>query len=381
MDTSADRTRVAVLPAAHPAVRRITGLGVDSHIDLVPVRPGVVNGRTPTVAFTAAERTPSDDASGEIHRDADPMSSVDVAHVHFGYDYLAPESTDDVVRHLAGVDVPMVLTVHDIVYPADDDQQPHRGHTGTLVEAANTVVTLTDVAAQELWVRWGVQPLVIPHPRLLTEEEISAAVRGSKHLRSPDSAVVGVLLERMGENIEGPELLDQLASVASGRPGADLRILVEAQAWRDACGEDGESGGNHLVAELAAEGDWTSVRLARYESLDLSALLTEFAALDVCVLPYRFATHSTWLELCRDLGVAPVFPAVGCLREQWFDRCDPADHSGEVYDPRDSAAIAAAVRAALDTPLAAPPRVEGADPAAVMAEYSKVYREIADSQT
>ena len=377
MDAPADRTRVVVLPAAHPAARRITGLDVDGPVELVPVRPGVVNGRTPSVAFIDAECDPADDASGDIHRDADPLVSVDVAHVHFGYDYLAPESADDVVRHLAGVDVPMVLTVHDIVYPADDDQQPHRSHTGTLVEAATTVVTLTDVAAPELWVRWGVQPLVIPHPRLLSEEEISAAVRGSKHLRSTDSEVVGVLLERMVENIEGPELLDQLASVASGRPGAELRILVEAQAWRDACGDDGVSSSNHLVAELAAEGDWTSVRLVRYESLDLGVLLAEVAALDVCVLPYRFATHSTWLELCRDLGVAPVFPAVGCLRDQWFDRCDPADHSGEVYDPRDPAAVAAAVRAALDTPLAVPPRVEGADPAAVMAEYSRVYREVA----
>lgn len=377
MPIPADRTRVALLPAAHPAARRISGLDEQGHIELVPVRPGVVKGQTPSVALTPAEQDPADDASGEIHRDGDRLAHVDVAHVHFGYDYLAPESADDVVGHLADVDVPMVLTVHDIVYPADDDQQPHRGHTGTLVEAATTVVTLTDVAAQELWVRWGVEPLVIPHPRLLTEEEISTAVRASRHLRGGDSAVVGVLLERMGENIEGPELLDQLASVASGRRGAALRILVEAQAWRDACGEDGESGGNHLVAELAAEGDWASVRLLRYESLDLGALLAEFAALDVCVLPYRFATHSTWLELCRDLGVTPVFPAVGCLRDQWFDRCEPAGHSGEVYDPRDPGAVAGAVRAALDAPLAMPPRVEGADPAVVMAEYSKVYREAA----
>ena len=380
MDVPADRTRVAVLPAAHPAVRRIPGLDADGPVELVPVRPGVVNGKTPAVARTAAEQDPADDASGDLHRDGNPLGGVDVAHVHFGYDYLAPDSTDDVVQHLVGVDVPMVLTVHDIVYPSDDDQQPHRGHTGTLVESANTVVTLTDVAARELWVRWGVQPLVIPHPRLLSEEEISAAVRGSKHLRSTGSAVVGVLLERMGENIEGPELLDQLASAASGRSGAELRILVEAQAWRDACGEDSESGGHHRVAELAAEGDWAAVRLVRYESLDLSSLLAEVAALDVCVLPYRFATHSTWLELCRDLGVAPVFPAVGCLRDQWFDRCDPAEHSGEVYDPRDSSAVATAVRAALDTPLAVPPRVENADPAAVMAEYSKVYRQVAGSR-
>ena len=374
------RTRVAVLPAAHPAVRRLTGLDVSPRVELVPVRPGVVNGQTPPEAMSAVEFDPDAVASGEIARDGDSLSSVDLAHVHFGYDYLEPDSVDMVVRHLAEADVPMVLTVHDIVYPTDEDELPHRDHTGTLVEAAGAVITLTEAAAHELWVRWGVEPVVVPHPRLLDEHEISSAVRAAKHLRGPgDPLVAGVLLERMGENIEGPELLDQLASVARGRrDGAHLRIVVEAQAWREACGEDRDAGGHHLVAELAAEGGWESVRLVRYEALDLNPLLAEFAALDVCVLPYRFATHSTWLELCRDLGVTPVFPAVGFLREQWFDRSDPGMHSGEVYDPGDPAAVAVAVRSALDNPRAVPPRVVGADPAMVIAAHERIYRDAID---
>lgn len=369
------RTRVAVLPAAHPAVRRITGLDVADHVELVPVRPGVVNGCTPPVAATSAESDPEDPASGEIHRDADPLAGIDLAHVHFGYDYLAPESVDAVVGHLDRVEIPMVLTVHDIVYPSQSDEHPHRDHTGTLVRAASQVMTLTEVAAHELWVRWGVEASVVPHPRLLVEDEISAAVRGGRHLRGSDHrAVVGVLLERMGENIDGPELLDQLAPVARGRRGAHLRIVVEAQAWREACGEDREAGGHHLVAELAAEGGWESVRLVRYEALHLGPVLADFAALDVCVLPYRFATHSTWLELCRDLGVAPVFPGVGFLREQWFDRSDPNEHSGEVYDPSDPGSLAWAVRTALENPRAVPPRVAGADPRTVVEAHARVYR-------
>lgn len=369
-------TRVAVLPAAHPAVRRITGLDGLDHVELVPVRPGVVLGQTPADAATPAEHDPAHPASGEIHLDGHPPDHLDVAHVHFGYDYLEPESADGVVEHLAGAGVPMVLTVHDIVYP-DGDGRPHRDHTATLVNAATRVLTLTEPAAHELWVRWGVEALVVPHPRLLSEDEISTAVRASRHLRGPDDTVVGILLERMGENIDGPELLDQLAPIAAGRKRAHLRIIVEAQAWRDACGEDRATGGHHLVAELAAEGGWESVRLVRYEALDLAPVLPELAALDVCVLPYRFATHSTWLELCRDLGVAPVFPAVGFLREQWFDRCDPAEHSGEVYDPRDPGSLTWAVRTAIDEPGSAPPRVEGADPRAVMAAHERVYREAA----
>ncbi|WP_187702053.1 hypothetical protein [Dietzia sp. CQ4] len=360
----ASRTRVAVLPAAHPAVRRITGLASSGRLEMVPMRPGVVNGESHPGTYVKGDGPAPD-------RDLD---HVDVAHVHFGYDYLDPESARDVIEHLSHAGVPMVLTVHDIVYPSHEDSEPHRGYTGTLVGAAVQVLTLTEVAARELWVRWGVEAMVVPHPRLLDEAEISSAIRASKHLRAPGDTVVGVLLERMGENIEGPELLDLLAPVATGRRNAHLRIVVEAQAWRDACGEDRESGGHHLVAELAAEGGWESVRLIRYEARDLGPVLAEFAALDVCVLPYRFATHSTWLELCRDLGVTPVLPAVGFLREQWFDRCDPDEHSGEVYDPRDPGTLTWAVRTAIDEPRSPPPRVEGADPGKVMAAHEQAYR-------
>ena len=115
---------------------------------------------------------------------------------------------------------------------------------------------------------WGDRPRTPPARRdwaqgiaaLLDEDEVSSAIRAGKRLRGPgDPVVVGVLLERMGENIEGPELLDQLAPVAQGRRGAHLRIVVEAQAWRDACGEDREAGGHHLVAVLAAEGIYGAI--------------------------------------------------------------------------------------------------------------------------
>lgn len=366
---SGARTRVAILPAAHPAVRRITGLkGASKHIELVPVWPGLINGIPPPWETGCHGGGPGDD---------DRLSGVDVVHVHLGYDYLEPASVLDVVEHHDRTGVPMVVTVHDIVHLDPEDSQPRRDLTGLLVQAATQVLTLTDVAAHELWVRWGVEALVVAHPRLLDDPETSAAIRASTHLRAPGDTVVGVLLERMGENMAGPELLDLLAPVAAGRPGAHLRIVVESQAWRDACGDDPESSGEHLVAELAAEGGWESVRLLRYEPLNLRPVLAEFAALDVCVLPYRFATHSAWLELCRDLGVTPVFPNVGCLREQWFDRCDPAKHSGQVYDPREPGSLTWAVQTAIDEPRGAPPRVEGADPRAVMSAHERVYRKAA----
>lgn len=135
-------TRVAVMPASHPAVRRITGLDGLDHIDLLPLRAGAVNAETPPVDATSAEwvvdeALPDGVRRHEVDLDVDPLRHVDVAHVHFGYDYLDPESASDMVEYLADARVPMVLTVHDIVYPSHEDEAPHRDHTATFVEAAS----------------------------------------------------------------------------------------------------------------------------------------------------------------------------------------------------------------------------------------------------
>ena len=39
-------------------------------------------------------------------------------------------------------------------------------------------------------------------------------------------------------------------------------------------------------------------------------------SLDLCVLPYRFGTHSGWLEACVDLGTAALVPDIGYYAEQ-----------------------------------------------------------------
>jgi hypothetical protein len=41
-----------------------------------------------------------------------------------------------------------------------------------------------------------------------------------------------------------------------------------------------------------------------------------FQGLDLSVLPYRFGTHSGWLEACYDLGTTVVAPDCGYYAEQ-----------------------------------------------------------------
>lgn len=338
---------MAVLPAAHPGVGRLT-------------------------AFDAVDAAP-----GDILRDSGPISDVDVAHVHLGHDYLSVGAVERAMASLASSGVPVLLTVHDIHHPSDLEDPQLLDRVGALVTASARVVTLTEEDALRMLERWDVAAAVVPHPRLLDESEISTAVRAANHLRGDGPGpVVGVLLERMGENIEGPELLDNLAGVPIGRQDAELRILVESRSWQEAVGEEPGTHGDPLVSELAGEGDWRSVRLVTYEALDLGPLLPELAALDVCVLPYRFASHSTWLELCRDLGVAAVFPDVGFLAEQWFSGHDPALFGGKAYNPGDPVDVARAVSAVLDQPRPVPPRTETAAARSVMAAYAQLYREV-----
>ena len=54
----------------------------------------------------------------------------------------------------------------------------------------------------------------------------------------------------------------------------------------------------------------------QYDDLDLDRYLRRA---HVSVLPYRWGTHSGWLELARDLGTRIVAPDCGYYTDQWAD--------------------------------------------------------------
>jgi hypothetical protein len=63
----------------------------------------------------------------------------------------------------------------------------------------------------------------------------------------------------------------------------------------------------------------------------------------VSVLPYRFGTHSGWLEACFDLGTAVIAPSCGFYAEQ--RPCGVYDLTEESFDPE---SLHRAVRAAYE---------------------------------
>ena len=65
---------------------------------------------------------------------------------------------------------------------------------------------------------------------------------------------------------------------------------------------------------LAATDD--RVELHEHDYFSDDELWEYLNAIDVSVLPYRFGTHSGWLEACFDLGTAVVAPSCGFYAEQ-----------------------------------------------------------------
>lgn len=77
------------------------------------------------------------------------------------------------------------------------------------------------------------------------------------------------------------------------------------------------------------------------------------SSLDVSVLPYRFGTHSGWLEACRDLGTAVIAPDCGYYREQ--GPVITYHHDESAFD---AASLTEAVRLAVGQPRPDPVPVE-----------------------
>lgn len=196
----------------------------------------------------------------------------DVVHVHFGFEHLTTVEVQAFVDTLRRLERPLVLTVHDLANPHLSDQAPHLAALDVLVPAATTVLTLTEGAAREITRRWGVRPVVLPHPHVVPLERMAR----------PRPAHAGFTVglqdkQRAGTDPEGvrPMLTEALREL----PGA--RFVPGPRRW---------------VSD--------------------DELFDHLAGLDVLVLPYRHGTHSGMLEACHDLGTAVIVTDVGHHADQ-----------------------------------------------------------------
>jgi hypothetical protein len=291
--------RVASVPASHVYVRHIAASdGSDPVVRLADLPPAdgeqVPGGWWPPVML---------DADWIAANAAD----FDVFHVHFGFDAKTPAELEAVCAALAEASVPLVVTVHDLRNPHHEDDRLHRAQLGTLLAHAGAVITLTRGAAEEIERRWGVPAKVLPHPHVLPRARLGAP------RRPHHGFVVGLHAKSLRANMDVLGVAGVLAGAVAGLPGARLQINLHDEVSDPA---------NHWYApdvraqlhELARRHD--AVELVEHAYFDDDALWDYLASLDVSVLPYRFGTHSGWLEACFDLGTTVVAPSCGFYAQQ-----------------------------------------------------------------
>ena len=257
-------------------------------------------------------------------------AEFDVFHVHFGFDAIDPDTLANVLDTLDKYRKPLVYTVHDLRNPHHRDPGAHRRQQDLLVPAAQQVVTLTPGAAETIAVRWGRRAQVLPHPHMLGPKRIAA--------RRPrgDRFVVGVHAKSLRANMDPFPVLDTLVDTVADLPGAVLQIDVHDEIFDPANYWYAPQEGAALLAYGARPG--VDVRVHQYFSDD--ELWSYLAGLTVSVLPYRFGTHSGWLEACFDLGTAVIAPSGG-----FYDQQRPCEVFGFTEDFFDAASLDRAVRA------------------------------------
>ncbi|MFI8568057.1 hypothetical protein ACIGGF_16015 [Rhodococcus sp. NPDC078407] len=230
----------------------------------------------------------------------------DVLHVHFGFESFDPEELARTVEHLRIHRQPLVLTVHDLHNPHVVDNSEHVRQLDVLVRGAAAVITLTEGAAASIRERWGVTAVVVPHPHVVPLERMKCDRPQS------DSFVIGVHAKNLRPNMDPLAVMDAVIEGARSLPNATVRLDIDEDVF-----ESSSHWYNPTVgAKLLDYNTFPGVDVRVHERFDDRALWDYLTEIDVSVLPYRFGTHSGWLEACRDLGTSVVASDCGFYADQ-----------------------------------------------------------------
>ncbi|CAN5922335.1 hypothetical protein BH23ACT10_BH23ACT10_11370 [soil metagenome] len=270
----------------------------------------------------------------EAHAD-----QFDVYHVHFGFDAADPERLHDVCRVLRRHGKPLVYTAHDLRNPHQVNRGIHDRQIAVWLEHADAVLTLTHGAAEELRRRFGVAAAVLAHPHVVPLEQMAERVARRAAVRRSSRPRVGLHLKSLRPNMAAVEVLSTLGRLAEYEP---CEVVVDVHHdVVDPGGINHDSTVVELLRRLSNDGTIT-VRVHDY--FDNDEFFDYLATLHVSVLPYRYGTHSGWLEACRDLGVAVVAPDCGYYAEQGATASFTCNEIGGLVPETLLRAVAAALR-------------------------------------
>lgn len=329
--------RLLSVPSHHPYIAAVTPTSVQL------VEPDRVLTWEPDPIFTP----------GALTRLA---GQADLVHLHFSFDHLDVPSVRAWLAELHTTGLPLVLTAHDLRNPHHDTRSRHDQLLAELLPASAAVLTLTDGAAREIATRFGIPTTVLPHPSLVDP------TRTANVPTEPGLAVVH--LKSLRRNLLDPLRIVAAAAAGANRAGGRLRVDLHPEVANDP-----RLGG---LAELARA---TGVELVEHLRFDDLAFERYLRRAHVTVLPYRWGTHSGWLELARDLGTRVVAPDCGYYTDQWSDVVTYGNNETTGLDPE---SLAAAVATALLRPPPAPAErsVRLAEVTAVRRAHEAIYRQV-----
>jgi hypothetical protein len=349
--------RVASVPADHPYVRHLGAPGGDRvqrpDDEREPGQRGWWPPRMLEPEWVAAN-----------------AERFDVFHVQFGYDGRHPEQLRELTALLGELGKPIVYTVHDLRNPNHESEALHEEQLAVVVEAADALLTLTDCASRRIAEAFGRDAEVVPHPHVVPLELLEGRYAGERS--APAAPRVGVHLKSLRANMVGVPLLEALAPGGAVPATGPLRVDVHEEIWDPAA--PAFRGDLRCSLEYLERGGAVDLRRHGYFS-DLE-LYDYLRSLDVAILPYRFGTHSGWLEACRDLGTAVVAPSCGCYADQGRVFEYESDEDGlDAASLRDAVARAvAAVRAGRVRPFGAAARRD--QRLEIAAAHERVYERV-----
>ncbi|GAA1801521.1 glycosyltransferase [Nesterenkonia flava] len=310
--------RVASVPGSHVYIRHLSPPeGETSSVVRLP-DPPARRADTPTGApwWPPAMLDPE-----WISADRAPQEDFEIFHVHFGFDAESPQQLQAIVDALDAKNVPLVYTAHDLWNPHHEDTTLHEAQLEALITRASAVITLSPRAAEIIAERWGVQAQVIPHPHVVDLDLIEQY--GASPRRRTDEFRLGVHLKSLRQNMATLPVLQAAQKALAEIPGGVLQVNLHHDVYDD----DGARHHPELVAWLRDQDQQGRLELHVHDYFSDTELYDYLSSLHASLLPYRFGTHSGWMEACHDLGTPVIAPTVGCYASQgadyvyrWFER-------------------------------------------------------------
>jgi len=228
------------------------------------------------------------------------LDDIDVVHVQGVHPRQDPRQIAESAAVVRRSGTPLVVTGYHLSDPSGGDRRLYDAQLDALVPAADAVVTLTDSAAAEMRDRWGVAPLVLPHPHAVDFVRM-------RQLRSTrgERLRVGLHLAALQVPLDPVLLVDALTRATREVDGVQLVVHAHESVL-----DPGSSSYNadvlREVERLLREAGGT---LRLHRPFSDAQLWDHLFGLDVSVVPGLHGSHSVWPEACADLGTRPLLPA------------------------------------------------------------------------